>query len=348
MSIRSVGRARVLSRAQNANSADAFSMCGIVLCISLPCVSPFSIAFVMQCGMMVTDSRMARKHVNCEVQAAEQKDAPDGADDGHPGVDMGLADDPREVGGPVVPGTGLVEAFRSIAKSASAFPFHFFQSGPQPTAEKKALLDAREAEVLKELEPNKHVLSAMLKDHFFDSRSEMLMALFVLQGKLSSQTEIDALLEMVRDPGFDPRELKGLTGRDILRRCDKFLPLIPLTQSPCTKTRITKTQVAVAERPGRSKTVTQKKTTQVAVQSRGLIHLLYRFLNNPVMFGTLTPGQGLDPVNLATHQVQRFNQTPVARRFNEFGGHKLLKTRSNGFDIRTGDFVHLKGGSSAP
>ena len=280
--------------------------------------------------------------MQCKVQAAEQKDMPDGADDDHPEVDMGLGDGPREVGGSVVPGNGLVDAFQSIANNAPAF--HFFQSGPQPTAEKKALLDAREAQVLKELEPNKHVLSAMLKDHFFDSRSEMLMALFVLQGKLSSQTEIDALLEMVLDPGFVPLELKGLTGRDILRRCDKFLPLIPLTQSPCTKTRITKTQVAVAERPGRSKTVTQKKTTQVAVQSRGLIHLLYRFLNNPVMFGTLTPGQGLDPVNLATHQVQRFNQTPVARRFNEFGGHKLLKTRSNGFDIRIGDFVYLKGG----
>ena len=88
---------------------------------------------------------MGRKHKNCEVQAAEQKDAPDGADDGHPGVDMGLADDPREVGGPVVPGTGLVEAFRSIAKSAQAFPFHFFQRGrSQPQRKKPCLMPARQ------------------------------------------------------------------------------------------------------------------------------------------------------------------------------------------------------------
>ena len=57
------------------------------------------------------------------------------------------------------------------------------------------------------------------------------------------------------------------------------------------------------------------------------------------MVETLAPGQGLDPINLATDQVQRFNQTPVARRFNEFSGGKLLKTRSNGFDIRIGGFV---------
>ena len=286
---------------------------------------------------------MGRKHKNCEVKAAEQKDEPDGADDGHPGVDMGLADDPREVGGPVVPGTGLVEAFRSIAKSAHTFPFYFFQSGPQPTAEKKALLDAREAEVLKELESNKHVLSAMQNEHFFESRSALLLVIFALRGN-QSQQDIDALLEMVLDPGFDPRDLKELTGRDIMRLCDKHLPLIPLTQVTCAKTRTTKTQVAVADRPGRSKTVKQKKTTPVKVQSMGLIHMISRFLNNPVMIETLAPGQGLDPINLATDQVQRFNQTPVARRFNEFSGGKLLKTRSNGFDIRIGGFVYLNDG----
>ena len=73
--------------------------------------------------------------MECKVQAAEQKDMPDGADDDHPEVDMGLG--PREVGGSVVPGNGLVDAFHSIANNAPAFPFHFFR--PQPTAEKKAL-----------------------------------------------------------------------------------------------------------------------------------------------------------------------------------------------------------------
>ena len=102
--------------------------------------------------------------------------------------------------------------------------------------------------MLKELEPNKHVLSAMLKEHFFESRSVLLLVLFALQGK-QSQHDIQALLEMVRDPGFDPRELKDLTGRDIVRLCDKQLPLIPLTQVTCAKTRTTKTQVAVADRP---------------------------------------------------------------------------------------------------
>ena len=96
----------------------------------------------MQCGTMVTDSRIARKHVQCKVQAAEQKDMPDGADDDHPEVDMGLGDGPREVGGSVVPGNGLVDAFKALPitllRSTS------FKAGrSQPQRKKPCLMPAR-------------------------------------------------------------------------------------------------------------------------------------------------------------------------------------------------------------
>ena len=94
----------------------------------------------MQCGTVVTDSRIEKKHVKCKVQAAEQKDVPDGADDGHPGVDMGLDDGPREVGGPAVPGTGLVEAFPSIALRSTSFK----AGRSQPQRKKPCSMPARQ------------------------------------------------------------------------------------------------------------------------------------------------------------------------------------------------------------
>lgn len=155
----------------------------------------------------------------------------------------------------------------------------------------------------------------------FPSKEVAMLYLWDMSGDAVPRRKIDALLQIIGSPSFDPKKLQNIRSAATLRSYKKYFPVCPTTT-------VSKEILRTRKKDGKE---VRKKIGMEILSVKTYVEMMF---SNPLRRKFIMTG--LNPIDHRSTRVSEFNQTPFAQSTLRWS--TLTSLRKDGEDIKVGSF----------